>query len=67
MNEPFCKFRTGVECGLYGERCKTCGWNPVVEADRIKEIMDGGQPYLKINLNYFRRYSDQIRRENEQS
>ena len=56
MNEPFCKYRTGVECGLYGERCKTCGWSPVVEADRIKEIRDGGKPYLKINMKYFTKY-----------
>ena len=58
MNEPFCKFRTGVECSMFGDKCKKCGWNPDVEAKRIKEIEQGGKPYLKINLNYFRKYSE---------
>lgn len=38
-----CRFRgkyvecTAVECA--GDGCKKCGWNPIVEADRIQKVM----------------------------
>ena len=37
-----CKFRgTGVECpkgDFEAGVCGTCGWNPIVEAERIKRL-----------------------------
>ena len=32
-----CKFHVHVECNRKDD-CKKCGWNPLVEADRIAEI-----------------------------
>ena len=57
----YCKFRNGVECSKYDQHCETCGWNPTVEAGRIKDIKDGKmQSYLKINHKtadlYFRQH-----------
>lgn len=68
MNEIFCKFRFGVECGLYGEACKNCGWNPLVEADRIHNIMTGKvKSYLKINTVNAACQKNYRERENEKS
>ena len=40
-----CKFRgIAIECPREDFRsgyCDVCGWNPLIEADRIKEIKDG--------------------------
>lgn len=37
-----CKFRgVAIICtrdDIKNNKCETCGWNPLVEADRIKEI-----------------------------
>ena len=36
-----CKFRNMVECDIMDYRagmCKTCGWNPLVEAARKKKM-----------------------------
>lgn len=39
-----CKYRgTGIECPNSDFRrglCESCGWNPLVEAERIAEIME---------------------------
>lgn len=51
-----CKFRKeGVQCSRYNRDCYVCGWNPVVEQYRIERIMEGREPYLKINTDVFRR------------
>lgn len=52
MNEPYCKFRFGVECS--SNACEKCGWNPIVEADRIEKMKKGREPYLKIDLSKVR-------------
>lgn len=40
-----CKFRgTGIECPKSDFRrglCESCGWNPLVEAERKKEVENG--------------------------
>lgn len=46
-----CKFRAGIECGESGEVCDSCGWNPLVEAEREQLIRSGEvKGYLKFDL-----------------
>ena len=33
-----CKFTQGVDCNK--QRCETCGFNPTVAAQRIKEFLN---------------------------
>lgn len=51
MSDFVCKYRNNILCGLSGDACLKCGWNPVVEADRIHNIETGKvKTYLKINF-----------------
>ena len=62
-----CIFRVnGVECSLWNRNCSTCGWNPDVEKQRISDIKSGkASPFLKIDLDAFKRMSQAEFRKHE--
>lgn len=35
-NTPLCRFNPGVSCAEEGRCCTRCGWNPLVQDERIK-------------------------------
>ena len=49
----YCKYRYGVECST--QLCNKCGWNPIVEPERIDNMKNGRKPYLKIDLSKVRK------------
>ena len=47
-----CEYRkNGVECPKYQRNCRDCGWNPIVEYNRIEAIKKGkAEPFLRFNF-----------------
>lgn len=45
-----CRFNDGVDCRRYGNNCERCGWNPQIQAQRMKDIKGPGTPAHNRNL-----------------
>ena len=43
-NGCVCYFNVGINCSGEDRPCKTCGWNPLVELDRLKTLKETGWP-----------------------
>lgn len=51
-----CKYNDGVDCRGYGNRCESCGWNPEIKAQRMKDIKGPGTPAHNRNLIFTARW-----------
>ena len=59
-----CYFRNNVICSSSYERCKTCGWNPEVEKERIAKLMSGEvKTYLHITPETYKALQMRLLRE----